>query len=210
VTRRRALRRLAFGAVTLLAACAGSFGQELQAPYRASIEAGASPFVRVTNSVGEVRVVPGDTNAVEIAATKYGSTRDELDAISIAAQRSGNDVSIETQYRSAHRGGVRYRITVPRGASLQIDNTVGRIDVGPVGGNVAAESSVGSITLRIASDSSATVTASAALGSISSDFESIQEERSNLVGAQAAGRIGAGTATVHLAVKTGSIAIERE
>lgn len=189
-------------------------------------------MVTITNAVGEVRVKPSDAGAVDVAATKYASNQTELANIEIVARPVDGGVSIETQYRGEHGGGVRYDITVPRGASLRITNSVGTIKVGPIDGNVLAhtgtgtidaslgrvaanrsvdlKSGTGTIALHIAGDSSANVSASSALGNISSDFPSVEAIRNNLVGSSAAGRIGDGAATVHLSVGTGSISIDRD
>jgi DUF4097 and DUF4098 domain-containing protein YvlB len=139
---------------------------------------------------------------------------------------------VQTIYRNGHAGGVRYDITVPQDASIRITNTTGTIKVGPVGGSIVASTATGTIDVRlgrlatkrlidlksttgtidvhIASDSGANVSASSAIGSISSEFPSVETTRNNLVGANAAGRIGNGTATVRLSVGTGSISIDRE
>lgn len=213
----------------MAAACDGSF-QHVREPFHASVATGHMPFVTVTNVVGEVRVQPGEGNIVVVDATKYASTRDELANIDVAARRTPGGVTVETIYRRERAGGVRYTIVVPRDASVRITNAVGTIKVGPVEGSVVArtatgtvdvrlgrvaarlvdlETATGTVTLHIAGDSSAKISATTALGSISSDFPSISTNRSNLVGANAAGRIGDGTATVRLSVKTGSISIDR-
>ena len=213
-------------------ACSGSF-HEVREPFHASVATGTSPVVSVTNVVGEVRVEPGDGSTVVVDATKYASNRAELASIDVAARKTAAGVAVETTYRNGHGGGgVSYNIIVPRDAAVRISNTVGTIKVGAAGGDVVVrtatgtidarlgrvaahrlvdlQTATGTISLRIAADSSANVAASAALGSISSDFPSILANRSNLVGSTAAGRIGEGTATIRLTVKTGSISIDRD
>lgn len=213
-----------------LIGCSGSFG-EVRAPFHARVATGSSPTVTISNVVGEVRVRPSDADAVDVAATKYGSNQSDLANIDIVARSLDGGVSVETLYRGGHGGGVRYDITVPEKASVRITNTTGTTKVGAIGGNVVArtatgtidvrlgriatnrtidlKSATGTIALHVAADSSASVSASSALGSISSDFPSIEAVRSNLVGSNAAGRIGDGAATVRLSVGTGSISIER-
>jgi DUF4097 and DUF4098 domain-containing protein YvlB len=225
-----ALGALAICALPAATGCSGSF-EQVRAPFHASVATGPSPTVTITNIVGEVRVNPSHADAVDVAATKYASNQSELTNIDIVVRSMDGGVSVQTLYRNEHAGGVRYDITVPENASVRITNITGTIKVGPIGGSVVArtatgtvdvqlgriathrsvdlKSATGTIALHIAADSSANVSASSALGSISSDFPSIEAIRSNLVGSNAAGRIGDGAATVRLSVGTGSISIDR-
>lgn len=217
--------------LVIATACSGSF-DEVRQPFHTSVAGGSASTVVVSNIVGDVRVKPGDGNAVDVAATKYASNQTELANIDIVARSNDGVISVQTIYRGEHAGGVRYNITVPRDASVRITNTVGTIRVGQVGGSVVARAGTGTveaqlgrvatnrsidlrtgtgtIALHVAGDSSANVSASSALGSISSDFPSIEPIRSNLVGANATGKIGDGAASVRLSVGTGSIAIDRD
>jgi|HubBroStandDraft_5_1064220.scaffolds.fasta_scaffold02643_3 hypothetical protein len=222
---------LAVSALLALAGCSGSF-QEVRASFHASVPTGPSSTVTIGNIVGEVRVKPSTAGVVDVTATKYASNQSGLANIDIVAHSVSDGVSVQTIYRNGHAGGVRYDITVPQDASIRITNTTGTIKVGPVGGSIVASTATGTIDVRlgrlatkrlidlksttgtidvhIASDSGANVSASSAIGSISSEFPSVETTRNNLVGANAAGRIGNGAATVRLSVGTGSISIDRE
>lgn len=213
-----------------LVGCAGTF-EEVRAPFHASVATGPSPTVTISNIVGELRVIPGNGDVVIVDATKYASNQTELANIDIVARPLDGNVSVQTVYRGEHAGGVRYDITVPRNASVNVTNVTGTIKVGSVGGSVVArtgtgtidvrlgtligsrsvdlKSGTGTIDLHVAGDSGANVSASSALGSISSDFPGIDAIRTNIVGANAAGRIGDGSASVRLSVGTGSISIDR-
>jgi hypothetical protein len=222
---------LAVCAALAATACSGTF-EEVRAPFHVSVPTGPSPVVTITNIVGEVRVEPSDAGAVDVSATKYASNQTALANVEILAHPVDGGVVVETRYRGERAGGVRYDITVPRNASLRITNTTGTIKVGPIDGSVVArtatgtidarlgriaanrsvdlKSDTGTIDLHIDAGSSANVTASSALGSVSSDFASIETIRNNLVGSSAAGRIGDGAGIVNLSVGTGSISIDRD
>ena len=124
---------------------------------------------------------------------------------------------------------MRYRISVPPGASLQIGNVAGSVSVGGVSGDVSVETqagtidatlgrvdgdrsidlraTTGTIALRIARDSSASVNAESTVGSFSSDVPGIVQSRENVVGVRASGNVGSGTARIRLNTTTGAIAL---
>jgi Putative adhesin len=219
--------------LALLAAvtgCTGAFGERAREDVNQSIAVAGAPVVHVTNVAGSVRVDGGPKPAIALTATKYGYDWEELRSITIDVRREGNAVFIKTVYGAGvHHGGVRYRITVPSDASLQISNTAGAVDVAGIRGDVAVDTqageitanvgrvgakrsidlraTTGAITLDIAPGSSAVVTASSTVGDFSSDIPGITKSRQNLVGVQGSGTIGSGSAHIRLATTTGAIAL---
>lgn len=226
----RPINLIAVCALLLVTAC--SSYEDAHTAFHASVNTGPAPTVTISNVVGEISVQPSDANAVNIAATKYASKESDLANIDVSARLTKGGVLVQTRYLSDKTGGVRYDVIVPRGASIDVTNTTGTIKVGAVSSNVVVhtatgtidanlgriaanrsidlKSDTGTIVLHMASDSSANVSASSALGSVSSDFESIATARNNIVGSRAGGRVGGGTATVRLQVGTGTIAIDRD
>lgn len=216
-----------------LAGCAGSFGERVRQDVHQSIPVARAPVVHVSNVAGSVRVDAASKPAIDLTATKYGYDAQELSAITIDVRRDGNAVFIKTLYGGGvHHGGVRYRITVPADASLEVSNTAGAVDLSGIRGDVAVETQAGQITanlgrvdasrsidlrattgaiaLTIASGSSAVVTASSTVGDFSTDIPGIEKSRRNLVGVQGGGTIGSGSAHVRLATTTGAIALRQQ
>lgn len=224
-------RSMAAGALLLplLAACGSSFSMHEE--FHQAVESGPAPVVRVENVAGEVAVEPWRRHVVDVAATKYASDLSQLRSVTIEVRRGGEGVSIVTRYFGpTHGGGVRYRISVPQDASVEIRNTAGSVSVGAVGGDVDVETqagkvdaglgrvggnrrielraTTGAVALEIARDSSATVDAESTVGSISSDFPAVAQTRENLVGSRASGRIGGGNAQIRLSTTTGAITLQ--
>ena len=83
---------------------------------------------------------------VNIVATKYGYDASELRSVTINVNREGDGIFVVTTYAGGnHSGGVRYRISVPAGASVQVGNIAGSVSVGGVTGNVSVETQAGTI-----------------------------------------------------------------
>ena len=217
----------AIGSCTLLTlcACTGSFGDRVHEQFHRTIDSGATPIVHVDNIAGTVQVATWAKPVVNIAATKYGYDASELRSVTISVNREGNGIFVVTTYTGGnHSGGVRYRISVPMGASVQIGNVAGSVSVGAVTGNVSIETQAGTIeanlgrvagdrtvdlraTLRIARESDATVNAESTVGGFSSDLSGIVQSSENVVGVRASGKIGSGTARIALSTTTGAIAV---
>jgi hypothetical protein len=218
-------------AALILVAC--SNGPEIQEIVRKSVATGAAPHVKVNNAVGEVRIEGGDTNRVDIEATKDADSLDALKDITIDVRVQGDDVTIETAYAGfLKRGGVRYVIQVPNGASVDVENAAGAVHIGGVDGNVTAHTqtgeieanvgkvragrtidisaTTGAVRLGMSSNSDGTVDARTTVGNVSSDFDAIERSRDNIVGASAKGTLGRGGGKVTLSTTTGEIDINRE
>jgi hypothetical protein len=224
------IRAIGLGALLALYACSGSFGERVHEEFHQAVDSGATPIVHVDNIAGTVQVATWAKPVVNIAATKYGYDASELRSVTISVNREGNGIFVVTTYTGGnHSGGVRYRISVPMGASVQIGNVAGSVSVGAVTGNVSIETqagtieanlgrvagdrtvdlraTTGTITLRIARESDATVNAESTVGGFSSDLSGIVQSSENVVGVRASGKIGSGTARIALSTTTGAIAV---
>jgi DUF4097 and DUF4098 domain-containing protein YvlB len=217
-------------ALAALCACTASFDERVHEEFHQSLGAGAAPSVRVDNLAGSVRIDAWSKPDVDVRATKYGYDARELRSITIAIRKEGSAVSIATNYGGEmHRGGVRYRISVPENASLNISNVAGTVDVAGVRGDVTVQTQAGTIAadlgtvtanrsvnlaattgairLAIARDSNASVAAHSTVGEFSSEIPGISASRENVVGVRAAGKIGSGSGRIELSTTTGAITL---
>ncbi|MGC9993518.1 MAG: DUF4097 family beta strand repeat-containing protein [Candidatus Cybelea sp.] len=224
------IRAIGLGALLALCACSGSFGERVHEQFHQAVDSGATPIVHVDNIAGTVQIVGWTKPIVNIAATKYGYDASELRSVTISVNREGNGIFVVTTYGDGnHTGGVRYRISVPAGASVQVGNVAGAVSVGAITGNVSVETqagtieanlgrvdgdraidlraTTGAITVRIAPESSATVNAESTVGGFSSDISGIEQSHENVVGVRASGKIGSGSARIRLNTTTGAIAL---
>jgi hypothetical protein len=216
----------------VLQACTAAFGERARESVHRTIAAGSAPIVRVDNVAGAVRIDGWNKPIVDVQATKYGSDEGELRSIAIDVSRQADEIAIVTRYGGGvHRGGVRYRISVPSGASLRISNVAGAVDLAGVAGDIDVETqageitadagivrgsrsidlraTTGAITLTIAPGSSARVEAQSTVGDFSSNVPGVTQERRNIVGAGGGGTIGSGSARIRLTTTTGAIALRQ-
>jgi DUF4097 and DUF4098 domain-containing protein YvlB len=223
------IRWLALAALSIaLTACSGT---QVRETVHKSVSVGAAPSVRVDNAVGQVTITGWDKHAIDIEAVKSGMSEDAIRNIDVDVQTQGNTVTIATKYHGFGSGGVRYTISVPAGASLDVSNTTGAIRIAGVEGDVSAtaqtgevDASIGRVSARRAIDLTATtgavrleldphsdarVEAQTTVGDVKSDFDSVESTRQNVVGASAAGTIGGGTASIRLRTTTGAITLRR-
>ncbi|HEY1654267.1 MAG TPA: DUF4097 family beta strand repeat-containing protein [Candidatus Tumulicola sp.] len=224
------VRSVALPLLVLLGACA--FGSEVREQVHQVVQTGAAPLVRIANAAGSIRIATSEGTTVDVKATKSANSVDALHAMKVDVHAQDGGVSIATTYSGGlQQGGVSYIVTVPAGASLDVRNGAGSVDVTGVRGNVTIATQAGSVsadlatiaakrsvtlsattgTIRLAmrADSSARVRARSTIGSFSSDFPSVAGSQANVVGTNADGTIGSGSATISLSATTGSITLER-
>jgi hypothetical protein len=213
-----------------LCGCVGDMGDRVHESFSQTMAAAGVSTIHVDNSVGQVRINGWSKPTVSVEAVKYASNLDQVRAMTIDVHAEGSAGFIATKYSGAmHNGGVRYRIWVPAGTSLVVNNGTGTVDVAGVSGSVTVRTdtgtviadlgkvgdgrsidltaATGAIRLSIAKDSSANVNARSSIGDFSSDFPDIAVTRENVVGVSATGRLGAGSATIRLVTTTGAIAL---
>jgi DUF4097 and DUF4098 domain-containing protein YvlB len=226
---RRVTKALCTAALVALAACSGGFGERVHEDFHATLDAAADATVHVDNVAGTVKVDAWPKPAVEVRATKYGHDAAELRSVKIDVRREGKDVYVKTLFEGLNHGEVRYRITVPSDASLQISNVAGAVDLAAVTGDVSVETQAGAITasvgrvagdrsialrattgavdLSIAPDSSARIEATSTVGDVTSAIPGVAASRENLIGARANGLIGSGSARIRVGTTTGAISL---
>ncbi len=191
----------------------------------------APASIEVHNAVGGITIVAWDKPSVEIDARKWGSSLEDVRAITISVQPSATALIVTSHFptNSTHCR-VEYTIHAPAKANLDLEESVGGIkstgftgnareststgavaaSMASVGGaqHIALEVSVGAIALKIPAQSSATISASTSVGAIKADFPLSYTQK--FVGSSARGSIGKGDAQVELTAATGAIAIQRE
>lgn len=200
-----------FFAVAALMLCACSVGERVHEKFHQRLDSGTAPSVKVDNVAGTVAIETWAKPSVDVSATKYGYDASELGGITIDVGRAPDGISIKTRYEGDnHNGGVRYTIAGVTG-NVAVETQAGTIDaqLGRVEGDrsIDLRATTGTVTLRIARDSSASLEARSVVGSFATDFPGIDQSRENIVGSRAGGKIGAGAARIRLATATGAISI---
>ncbi len=147
--------RSGFFAVTLLVA--GSLSADVTEEQTFSYSLDDGGRISVDNVNGNVTVVGGSGNEVEIIATKKGEDQETLDRIEIVIDHSSDAIRIETEYPDEgasgwfnfsgdSKGSVSYTISVPASANLEsIESVNGGIEIKGVDGVVKASTVNGSI-----------------------------------------------------------------
>lgn len=121
---------------------------------------GPSPVVSLSNAFGEIRVDTWNERIVQVAAEiTVGADTPEtaervLAAIAVQTQPGEDVVQVKTALPET-RGekgrvviAVNYRVTVPRQASVVVDNFFGDVRMDGVGGRVAVEAQYGAVEIR--------------------------------------------------------------
>ncbi len=157
-----------------------------------SISFPAGGVLRLKNSSGDLNIEAWDNTNVEITTVKStqkpfsaaerakGSA--ELQKVTVAAERKGNEVVVTTSY-PRHRGfpppwpwggatnfNLEYHISVPRNARLVIDHDVGAVNVDGVTGDIDAKLLQGEIMLHLPEDVPYKIDAKTDYGNVNSDF----------------------------------------
>ncbi len=145
--------RLAFVVAVLLmagTAAAGSYSDTFDQTYPMS----ADGRVSLENVNGEVSVSVWDRAEVQVHAVKEASTQARLDNVRIEVKASKDRVAIETRYPSSFGGffhtghaEVRYELTIPRTARLELDLVNGPLTVEGVSGGLEVQTVNGSVKL---------------------------------------------------------------
>ncbi len=213
-----------------LAGCSWIDSDRISSDFHATI-ANAPATLEVNNAVGSIDIEAWDKPSVEINATKRGPNADTVDAIKISVEPRGSTLTVNTQFPPASSNAkVLYTIHAPAHTALKLEQSLGAIksigftgdvqehtSTGAIESTMAAfggaqhlhmDASVGGIRLMLPANSDATITASATVGGVKSDFP-LSINRST-VGQNAQGKIGNGSAVADLTVTTGGIEIQRE
>lgn len=142
--------------------------------------------VSVENINGNVTVIGGPGNTVEIVAIKKAGKQEYLDDMEIIIDHSEDTIRIETvhpdtgvggwfNWGNNHSGSVNYTITVPSSVNLEsIESVNGNLEISGVSGVVKASTVNGKIT---ASDLSANTSIETVNGSVIASFASLSGQQ---------------------------------
>jgi hypothetical protein len=145
----------------------------------------AGGVLRLKHSVGDLNIEAWDNPNVEITTIASGKleyghrdraqARSELDKVTVAAGRHGDELVITTAFprRGFLSGGainLEYHICVPRAARLAIDHGVGAVNVDGVAGDIEAKLGEGEIMLHLPEDAQYSIDARTGYGNVNSDF----------------------------------------
>jgi DUF4097 and DUF4098 domain-containing protein YvlB len=148
------MRALALVAALFLAGCdeIGDWGnsERFKEDFHGTFPLSAGGTVSVENFNGAVEVLGWDQNSVEVSATKYASTKEQLDALKIDVAALGSSVRIRTIRPSSSTWhgnlGARYTIRVPRHVQLDsIASSNGSVKVESIDGLARLRTSNGAI-----------------------------------------------------------------
>jgi hypothetical protein len=103
--------------------------------------------LRLDNGVGRVEITGWDQPKVELLAVKKAKRASDLQLVKIAIEKEGTGLRIRTEH--SHKCIiVDYKLKVPPGARLNIDNGVGEIEITEYNGSLEADLGVGDLNVR--------------------------------------------------------------
>ncbi len=119
----------------------------------------ANAAIGVRNTNGNIEIETWDRDEVRVFAEKKAQARNREDALAlleeteIVIRETGGGLTIEVDlpdnsWRKRGNASVNFRLTVPRGASIEGGSTNGGIEITGVDGRVEVETTNGSIALR--------------------------------------------------------------
>lgn len=134
----------------LLGGCVVDFGENdrYKEDFHKTFEVQPGAALSVENFNGEIEVLGGQGNTVDVNGTKYASTRQLLNEIKVDMTASSGSVRIRTERPDSWNGGggVRYSIRVPKKMLLdRIQSSNARIQVEDVEGGARLRTSNGTI-----------------------------------------------------------------
>lgn len=113
--------------------------------------------LRVDDDAGDVSVVGGDVEAVEVRIVKTGNAATEVKAqehlqdIKVETRQNGNVISLTYKLdgpQTREVDTVDFIVTVPTETTVEIENGFGVIDVSDLRGNLTISSSFGDVTVN--------------------------------------------------------------
>jgi len=157
---------LGFG-LALSGCVVGDMGARFQKTVEESRPLAANGELRLENTNGSVRLAAWDEPRVKIEAVKHAGTERALEELQVEIVGEGDRLTVRTRHPHPRwLGGsqrVDYRVSLPRGARVEVKNVNGRVEVDGVAGPVKAETVNGSVDVTGAASA---VDASAVNGSV--------------------------------------------
>lgn len=130
---------------------------------------------RIQNVNGSIDIETWNEGTVRIQAEKEARSQEDLEAMEIVVEGSGNDVSVKTVYHRRHGGGqVSYHVFLPAEARVAVETVNGAVTVTGIQGSVQAESVNGGLKIE---DIDGEVDAETTNGSIQTSYRRVAEGR---------------------------------
>ena len=191
--------------------------------------------LRVSNVSGAIDVTGAPGSIATIDYTKYAGHQSSIDNTQVGIDHTDTEIDAHVTYvKSGWFGssgaGVDYKISVPPGTSVHLENVSGPVTVRNLAGNVEIKEVSGAVnavlgrvagdrevridtvsggtTLAVSRNSDATIQMKNVSGSIRGFFTMSSDK--GFVGQTARGRLGAGTATIDVSAVSGSITVNPE
>jgi hypothetical protein len=194
----RILAVIGFGATCLLFA-ADQPKQKVQVSKTERMDFPSGGTLRLTNSIGALTVEAWDRPDVEITTIKSTTAEydanerekatHELDKVSIATERRGDELVVTTKFSrygalplsyplaGAPKIDVEYRIKAPSSARLIVNHDVGDVSVDGLVGDINLTLRQGTIFLHLPEDRRYDIQAKSDCGNVNSDFQGEKKRR---------------------------------
>ncbi len=129
----------------------------------------AGGLVHVRLSVGDVRIVHGDSNKIRLHYTVKSRRESHVKDAHVDIEVSGHDARIEFRAPSGGNTQFEVELEVPRNSNLDVHEKVGDLTVEAIEGDKDLELSVGDIRVVVGHGAYRLVSASAGIGDANSD-----------------------------------------
>ena len=114
-----------------------------------TVEVDAPVPVTIDNRVGSIKVEAGDRSAVHVTAELFAPSGHLLEAMTVTAEREGDEIVVRTDWPDARRGRrARVTVTVPPGTPVKAKTAGGSITMKDTHGSTSASTKGGSITIN--------------------------------------------------------------
>jgi hypothetical protein len=203
--------------------------QKVQVSKTERIDFPSGGTLRFRNSVGVLTVEAWDrpdvemttikSTKVEIDATKREKATHELDRVSVAAERKGDELVIATTF-PGHRPfrtfyplsgepnfDLEYHIKAPANAKIIADHTFGDVNIDGLASDIQVNVAQGEILLHLPQDEKYSINAKSDFGSVNSDFSELEKRMGWLLGHKSVDENSAAPHKLNLKVGFGDIVI---
>lgn len=113
-----------------------------------SFAAGEAPSLRIDNFAGEITVRAGESDRIQVTATKRARRVSDLGRIEIEMYEEGGGVVVKTRkLANLNNAAVYFEVTVPASTRLDLHTGAGTTDVRGIGADVKVFTGAGTVTL---------------------------------------------------------------
>jgi len=164
-----AIRRTIVLCVLLVPFCAASDHWDYQESHDEARDFAAGGMLHVRLSVGDVRIMRGDSNKISLHYTIKSRRESHVKDARVDFEVRGSDARIEFHAPSGGNTQFDVELEVPQNTHLDVHEKVGDLTVGDIEGDKDLELGVGDIRVTVARASYHLVRASAGIGDVNGD-----------------------------------------